>query len=995
MLLPQWSRQEWPLTHGGGTLNTEVLLGRLLMWDELNQGTESRRVFYRLFHPPWRNRLALLDPEYDPLGFRWPTAEDEDHPVAAGTGAILDRIQSPTEPPTGGYGPVARALVLTYAHEWSYLARIRPRWLRFIQRDPWLNDSRFKRRMSRKGIPHTLRPYCWSVALGSLMVYSRNVGCYSRLLQSKLDESIAVQINLDVPRTYPSHVWFKDPTGGQDSLRRLLYAFAVYNPAVNYCQSLNFLAGVLLLIFPEELAFWSLVQLVDTRLYSRGFSLSDYYSPDMRGLRQDMFVFGELVRLKLPDIYELFDDWNIELLCSHWLLCLYSNRIPMPLSLRIWDSLILEGDKILFRVGLAILRCLAEKFKQSQNENQDGVITVLRGDLNALAEFPIEYIMRIAFKERLKRTEIKQLRLQWKFLDIVPLAEFQQLEDDKEAVAQLKLSLLEQLSTDEGVISALQMQVASLKKQITQQEERDEANQRERQESEECLDKKKDALKLLEQSLRERETQYESRLEKAYAERELILASREQEMAEQEQRLTEERKALVDQKTAMDTQNTEMLKKTRQVVLEELKHRHEELDVATRELEAASQELEKKEGQQTDREEELNRLKVSFESKQSCAEAEMQRRAEELRQFKAELAIEDARLKAEDARLKADGSRMEKTHAVQVQALQEQMAEYARKVMLVSSKEAEVDRRFAVLGIKESAIAKSDFGLQEREKAVAIKEAWVEGEAGRLESRAVELGEAERRVLMGERSVEMRTEVLNDREIMLGDSERVLGDRTRALDSRGRELDGRQAYLEHERARLQSQVHRLEGRMAEAGVALENKSATIAGLTEQLRALESKANTDEALKRLAERERVFENSERVLTARVARLRESLKQTEAEVARLKEQLKEQVRTRPTASTGSPTSRYSPGIKGTPASSPPAPPGLVPGGSPSIAHNDADSELKRLVRAYLTVHKHGKNPNEQALLPVLCALSELGVEETKNVLTGIVPLPRFRK
>ncbi|KAK6925174.1 Rab-GTPase-TBC domain [Dillenia turbinata] len=58
----------------------------------------------------------------------------------------------------------------------------------------------------------------------------------------------------DLPRTFPGHPALDED--GRNALRRLLTAYARHNPFVGYCQAMNFFAGLLLLLMPEENAFW-------------------------------------------------------------------------------------------------------------------------------------------------------------------------------------------------------------------------------------------------------------------------------------------------------------------------------------------------------------------------------------------------------------------------------------------------------------------------------------------------------------------------------------------------------------------------------------------------------------------------------------------------------------------------------------------------------------------------------------------------------------------
>ena len=61
-----------------------------------------------------------------------------------------------------------------------------------------------------------------------------------------------------------------------NSLRRILGAYTIRNPAVGYCQSMNFIVGILMLFFEEEKVFWVLAAIVEDILPQ-----VLYYFPDL------------------------------------------------------------------------------------------------------------------------------------------------------------------------------------------------------------------------------------------------------------------------------------------------------------------------------------------------------------------------------------------------------------------------------------------------------------------------------------------------------------------------------------------------------------------------------------------------------------------------------------------------------------------------------------------------------------------------------------------
>nr|XP_023400876.1 TBC1 domain family member 2A isoform X2 [Loxodonta africana] len=132
------------------------------------------------------------------------------------------------------------------------------------------------KQLLRAGIPQEHRPRVWRWLVHLRVQHLQVPGHYQKLLSrgQTCEHPAARQIELDLNRTFPNNKHFTCPTSSfPDKLRRVLLAFSWQNPTIGYCQGLNRLAAIALLILDEEeSAFWCLVAIVETILPA------DYYS---------------------------------------------------------------------------------------------------------------------------------------------------------------------------------------------------------------------------------------------------------------------------------------------------------------------------------------------------------------------------------------------------------------------------------------------------------------------------------------------------------------------------------------------------------------------------------------------------------------------------------------------------------------------------------------------------------------------------------------------
>ncbi|TEA10960.1 hypothetical protein DBR06_SOUSAS7810099 [Sousa chinensis] len=285
------------------------------------------------------------------------------------------------------------------------------------------------KQLLRAGVPREHRPRVWKWLVRLRVQHLQGPGRYQELLSRSqaCKHPAARQIELDLNRTFPSNKHFTCPASSfPDRLRRVLLAFSWQNPAIGYCQGLNRLAAIALLVLDEEeSAFWCLVAIVETIMPA------DYYSKTLLASQVDQRVLQDLLLEKLPKLMAHLGQHRVDLsfVTFNWLLVVFADSLISNILLQVWDAFLYEGTKVVFRYALAIFKYNEEEILRLQDGleiyqylrfftkticNSRKLMNIAFNDMNP---FPMKQLrqLRMAHRERLEAElhELEQLKAKY------------------------------------------------------------------------------------------------------------------------------------------------------------------------------------------------------------------------------------------------------------------------------------------------------------------------------------------------------------------------------------------------------------------------------------------------------------------------------------------------------------------------------------------------------------------------------------------------------
>lgn len=118
----------------------------------------------------------------------------------------------------------------------------------------------------------------------------------------------------------------------------------------------------MLVVMPEEEAFWTFVQMLEVILPI------DYYS-NLLGVLIDLKVFKTIFEDRLPKLHQHLQNFSfdIDILMTRWLISLFVNHLPLDAELAVWDLFMIKGVNVLFRVALTLFKLMQDDILKCQD----------------------------------------------------------------------------------------------------------------------------------------------------------------------------------------------------------------------------------------------------------------------------------------------------------------------------------------------------------------------------------------------------------------------------------------------------------------------------------------------------------------------------------------------------------------------------------------------------------------------------------------------------
>lgn len=278
---------------------------------------------------------------------------------------------------------------------------------------------------------------------------------FSDFLAFERSPELVSEIERDIVRTMPSHPLFSlsnESVGSsnREKLRSVLLAISSAEPSVGYCQGMNFVAAILLLnlnMSPED-AFRMFRSII------RDYHFKYLYSPAVPLLPLRMFTFSRLVRQHVPQVWHHLNSktFSVEIFANQWIMTLFAYYLDCSiLGPHIWTLFFLQGWKVIYQIGLAILSLLEKEICAMDVEEISSFMASSRS-ANSVHPFSnrdrltADLVLAVS-KFRIKNSDLDMLSQQFLSEKLMTVLNSELVDDDDASSLKSSIDNLEEISS--------------------------------------------------------------------------------------------------------------------------------------------------------------------------------------------------------------------------------------------------------------------------------------------------------------------------------------------------------------------------------------------------------------------------------------------------------------------------------------------------------------------------------------------------------------------
>ena len=241
---------------------------------------------------------------------------------------------------------------------------------------------------------------------------------YHDILKNAKDTKLKDTIILDVNRTSFNYIKNQNEDEAKEKLTNVLYAAAMVNNDIKYCQGMNFLVEFLLEIYEEEETFYIFMSFFESTEYSV------IFTKDLLKMKVFFYVFKRIMTLFEPELSNYLNNSgiNYDFFLPPWFITLFTGSHQhhnkeeddnTDLIIKILDNFIIYGWTSMMEFSCAILHLYESHI---MNMRYDEVMHFLINDILKSDFFGIknkDIIIKACSFYKIKKKLVKNIEAEY------------------------------------------------------------------------------------------------------------------------------------------------------------------------------------------------------------------------------------------------------------------------------------------------------------------------------------------------------------------------------------------------------------------------------------------------------------------------------------------------------------------------------------------------------------------------------------------------------